>query len=394
MENIISQLDNLVNVRKPCAQTSYISDKLKFTRNQKAYHWSYKLNDKKCGVSSVPLSSLTDSQKEFLQKNGSNEARFIVSDSDIIELFLKIDGQYMSIDEDLVNYTKGAQSRQEHGFVGFTFLPPTGYKPTIMQPSYVTPPTTFEETTSDFDALKELISQEKSKFKSVAPAPAPKKPSIPLEQKKINLMSFVKDFDNQIHKIFKDLQNKEINIANDGFVTFTMLIEEGSQDSINHQRIVNERNHRSSKLDTIDGETMFSYLMNPIYESLGFDRREDLDRKHYTGMGDSGDFKYGTTRLDIKTRKKEANRLCNLLVNKGQDGFNVYGLVLREGDPDCKGAQRRLTFVGVASQDLVTSKPPQEINKALKYEVGIHQLTSLRDFILDVLLEVIQKEEN
>jgi len=30
----------------------------------------------------------------------------------------------------------------------------------------------------------------------------------------------------------------------------------------------------------------------------------------------------------------------------------------------------------------------------LKYEVGIHQLTSLRDFILDVLLEVIQKEEN
>lgn len=386
-DNIISQLDCLVNVRNPHAQP-YISDKLKFTKNQKAYHWSYKFGDQKCGVSSVPLSLLSDSQKEFLQKNGSNEARFIISDSEIIELFLKIDDQYLPIDEDLVKYTKGSQSRLEHGFVGFTFLPPTNYKESIMQP------TIESHASSDFDALKELIDQEKSKFKSVAPTPEPKKPSIPFEQKKANLMAFVKDFDNQIHKIFKDLPNKEINIANDGFVTFTMLIEEGSQDSINHQRIVNERNHRSSKLDTIDGETMFSYLMNPIYEYLGFDRREDLDRKHYTGMGDSGDFKYGTTRLDIKTRKKESNRLCNLLVNKGQDGFNVYGLVLREGDPDCKGAQRRLTFVGVASQALVLSKPPQEINKALKYEVGIHQLTSLRDFILDVLLEVIQKEEN
>lgn len=389
--NIVSQLENLVNLNKQpyipdaVVAPTYINAKLKFTRNQKAYHWSYKLGNKKYGVSSVPLLKLTSVQKEFLRKNGSNDSRFIIDDDAIIELHLKIDGEYVAIDSDIIDYSADEQIRKEHGFVGFTFLPNQDSKPVELP----------VETTSDpsFDELKELISQEKSKFKSEAPI-TPKKPSIPLEQKKSNLIAFVKDFDNQIHKIFKDIPNKEINIANDGFVTFTMLIEEGSQDSINHQRIVNERNHRSSKLDTIDGETMFSYLMNPIYEYLGFDRREDLDRKHYTGMGDSGDFKYGTTRLDIKTRKKESNRLCNLLVNEGQDGFNVYGLVLREGDQDCKGAQRRLTFTGVASQAVVRSKPPQEINKALKYEVGIHQLTSLRDFVLDVLLEVIQKEEN
>lgn len=401
--DILSQLDSVVNKgngvsKQPETTVPYLQQKLKFSRNQRGYHWSYRVDKAKWGVSSKPFSELTKDQQAFLQQNGGNEAKFIIDKNTIVELWLKTaDGEFIPLDVDILNYKAGRDVRANHGFSGFTFLPAQALNnktmPSTKKATEDAKKPTEETMNSNvsFDDLKDLIAQAKQKFEKPV---QPTTPSIQLAQKKENLMAFVKDFDAQIHKVFKDIPNREINISNDGFVTFTMLIEEKSQEDTDHQRIVQERNHRGSKLDTIDGEAMFAYLMNPIYEHLGFDRREDPDRKHYKGMGDSGDFKYGTTRLDIKTRKREPNRLCNLLVNMGHEDFNVYGLVLREGDGDCKGEQRRLSFVGTASQELVTSKPAQMINKNMKYEVGIHQLNSLRNFILDVLLEVLEKEES
>lgn len=403
--SLLSKLDdftspdkNMNYVKEP---TKYHTGSLSVSKNQFGYHWSYKNGNKKYSISSKPLDTLNSSQIEFLKSYAKNKAKFVLEDKSIMELWLMVDGEYMAIDEDLVNYKDGLHVRI--GFNGLTFLPSqeVSVKVEEKKNSWSVVPDSWSivpyatQTSSEFDDLKLLVQAEKSKFapKLQEEILISKKPSIPLEQRKLNLKAFIQDFDNQLHKLFKAFPNREINISNDGFITFTMLIEPNSQEDKEHKRIVQERNHAGSKLDTIDGEAMFAYLMNPIYEFLGFDKREDPDRKHYTGMGDSGDFKYGTTRLDIKTRKKVGGRLCNLLVNKGHEDFNMYGLVLREGDATCEGNQRRLSFVGVASQQVVVEKPAQNINGAMKFEVGIHQLSSLRDFILDVLLEVIQKDE-
>jgi hypothetical protein len=389
--NLLSELD-LVADNIYYKTENYITDKLTVSKNQFGYHWSIKMLGKKFSVSSCSLDKLTGEQIEFLKTHYRAEAKYILDENNITELWLKDSDEFIPIDEDLIQYKSGKESRQAHGMLGFTFLPCENNNKATWSPV----PLPMPSKPSEFDDLKALIAAEKQKFvPKLAPEvpAAPKKPSIPLEQRKENLKSFILDFDNQLHRIFKDLPNKEINIANDGFITFSMLIEPDSKENKDHNQIVMERNHRGSRLDTIDGEAMFAYLMNPIYDHLGFDRREDPDRKHYTGMGDSGDFKYGTTRLDMKTRRKESGRLCNLLVNKGHEDFNMYGLVLREGDADCLGGQRRLNFVGVASKEVVIAKPAQMINKAYKYEVGMHQLSSLRDFIMDVLMEVIQKEE-
>ena len=385
--NLLSELNNF------STSPLYTKTELSVSKNQFGYHWSFEnIDNKKISVSSLSLNKLSDEQIEFLKNSAKNECKFLYDEKGIIELWLKgPDQEYVVLDEDILQYKSGTEIRQSHGLMGFTFLPSEKHDQKTWSPVPMPP------SPSEFDDLKALVAAEKQKFvaKSVPEIPAaPKKPSIPLEQRKQNLKNLLLDFDNQLHKIFKDLPNREINISNDGFITFTMLIEPDSKENKDHNQIVQERNHKGSRLDTIDGEAMFAYLMNPIYDHLGFDRREDPDRKHYTGMGDSGDFKYGTTRLDMKTRRKESGRLCNLLVNKGHEDFNMYGLVLREGDADCLGGQRRLNFVGVASKEVVCARSAQMINKAYKYEVGVHQLSSLRDFIMDVLMEVIQKEES
>lgn len=367
----------------------YIYSKLKFSRNQKGYHWTYRKDGKKFGVSSIPINSLTTDQISFFKENGSNDAKFLIDNDsgNIIELFLKSkDGNFIALDDDLLQYKSGLNIRKKDGFNGFTFLPSS---PSPITENNNTNVVMYSDVT--FDSLRKSAECQKNKFKKQFDNVST---SIPLQQKMSNLNAFINDFDNQIFKLFKDFPNKDINISNSGFMTFTMMIDKGSQDDIEHFRIIKDRNHKGTHIDTIDGEAMFSNLMNPIYKHLGFDKREYADRNHYNEMGDDGDFRYGTTRLDMKTRKRERNRKCNLLVNKGHENYNMFGLSLREGDLGRKGEQRRILFAGVATHEMVVSRPPRMINNSMKYEVHVNELLSLREFVIDVLLEVIQKEEN
>lgn len=217
------------------------------------------------------------------------------------------------------------------------------------------------------------------------------------KQEKINnLRDFLQDMDVKLYSIFKEYKNREINIQNNGHIRFSVQIEEGSDENNIHEQAMLLRNHSRTKLDAIDGEAVFSYLMNPILKHLGFNVRFKIDGRSFEKMGDNGDFTYGTKRLDIKTRQvKNVKFQNNLLVNEHtvNKGFNEYALVLREGDPELKGKQRRLSFVGTATSEKVTSKPAKLINNGKKYEVAIPELDSLRVLISRVLLEIIEKEE-
>lgn len=397
--NQISQtLKNIASDNFSTKEPEYYLQKLRFGRNQYGYHWSYKVGNKKYSVSSKKPEDLSEEQMDFLQTFGANEAKFIVSKGCITELWLKCYNDFVKLDSDILQYKKGSESRKKHGFDGTTYFFPKNYKWDIgFTTPDVTPKYDLQNESKSFKSAPSFEDLDKLANKLIDKYTRPKAkeiPTIPLSEKKKNLESFLKNFEVQLHKIFKNIKNREINISNDGFITFSMEIEKDSQENINHNSIIFRRNHKGSRLDTIDGEAMFSYLMNPIYKHLGFSKREYPDRKHYTGMGDSGDFKYGTTRLDMKTRRKEKNNFCNLLVNKGHENYNQYGLVLREGDVECKGNQRRLTFVGVASQQMVTKNSPKMINGALKYEVGLHELESLGGFIIKVLIEVLKKDES
>jgi hypothetical protein len=193
----------------------YIKSKLKFSRNQKGYSWTFRKEGNKFGVSSIPFERMTNEQCVFLQQNGSNDAKFIIDNNNIIELWLKTtDGEFVALDDDILQYKSGLAIRGKHGFNGFTFFPVQSPAQSPVQSPDNDEIKVEENIMKDdisFSDLKELVAEQKKKFSKAQVQTT--KTSIPLEQKKKNCYSFINDFDNQIAKIFKNLSNKEINIA-------------------------------------------------------------------------------------------------------------------------------------------------------------------------------------
>lgn len=223
--------------------------------------------------------------------------------------------------------------------------------------------------------------------------------SLSFDQKEKNVQEFLPNMRNELFKIFENSFG-EIQIDNSGRINFVIEIDEDTDISKEHIRVTEKRQHKYTKLDAIDGEATFVYLMNPILEYLGFNSRFYLDDRSYKNMGDNGDFKFGAKRLDIKTRQVKSNSFrqkTNLLVNEFtvDKNFNFYGLVHREGDHDLLGKQRRCTFVGTATHEEVTKNKPISIssksNYGKKYEVNQDNLDSLNNLITDVCLEILYR---
>lgn len=264
--------------------------------------------------------------------------------------------------------------------------------------------------------VKKIQEEEAARIASIQAAPKPASvniaktlvqqniaPSVSLEQKKENLTNFLVNMKNELFKIFTSSNERylgEIQIDSNGSLSFVYEIQAGSSVSEEHIAVVTSRNHRFTKLDAVDGEAMFVYLMNPILEYLQFDTRYLLDGRSYKSMGDNGDFKFGGERLDIKTRqvKATANKdKVNLLINEStvNNKFNYYGLVHREGDAGLEGNQRRLTLIGTATAAQVKSKTPKYLGKSeklgLKYEVDQNELSSLTMIISQVCQEIFYR---
>jgi len=390
---------------------------LKVSSNQYCFSWGLIVGKKRLTVSSKRKSELTPGQIQFIQKNKKTDAKILVKrvkgGQAIVELWLKdIDtNEYVPLDDDILEYKGGKSIRHSHGFNGFTFLPATTVS---AEETDIEEPIMYNNTVNAgnikavpqgaFSELAALVEDIEQEAELLADPPEPEKSGLTKEDKVANATSFVKNMDVELYEIFKPIPNCDVNIDNTGYIRFSMEIEGNSKQSIWHQKIVGQRNHAGTKLDAIDGEAIFVELMNPIFEHLGFDFRFVLDGRAFIGMGDNGDFKYGTRRIDIKTRRKSiitlrngssAQAKANLLVNSNTvgKGFNEYGLVHREGDYDREGKQRRCTFVGTATHEKVTKHPAQMINKKLKHEVSAFDLDSLRRLISRVVLEVLQKEE-
>jgi hypothetical protein len=253
-----------------------------------------------------------------------------------------------------------------------------------------------------FNTIKE---QESSKKKSIASTSNKVENFTSIEEKEENIKVFMKNMKNDLFKIF-DGSNGEIQIDPFDNISFVMEIQENSILSKEHMEITRLRGHKYTNLDAIDGEAVFVYLMNPILEHLKFSTRFLLDGRSYKNMGDNGDFKFGSKRLDIKTRQVRSSNFrskTNLLINEStiSKKFNYYGLVHREGDSSLEGKQRRCTFVGTATHEKVVENPPFIIGNGdgrkdlgKKYEVKIDELDSLSILIADVCLELFYRGGN
>ena len=399
--------------------SEYVYGRLSFAKNQHAFYWRKTLNvdgkKKTFSISTNNIVNLTKEQIRFVQEYGNNEAKFLVRSNkhgdNIVELWLQDQfGSFIPVDSDILKYKSGSKIRKANGFCGSTFLPVSTEERKDLPPIETKAPSvirrappkgkTMGETNIAYDAtmddIKSLVSNIQESDKIVNEEEIAVDSGLTKQEKINNTREFLKDMDNQLFDIFRDFDNREVNIENNKHIRFSMTIEEASNEDAVHKDAVTRRNHGGTKLDAVDGEAMFSYLMNPIFKRLGFYTRFKIDGRRFEKMGDNGDFSYGTQRLDIKTRqKKNPKYRHNLLVNESatHKGFNEYALVLREGDPKLEGKQRRLTFIGTATAEKVTSNPAKFINGGKKYEVEIPELESLRVLISRVLLEVLEKEE-
>jgi len=214
------------------------------------------------------------------------------------------------------------------------------------------------------------------------------------------LDQFLASLDSNLIKLFKDrLGGWHINTQRGDRLEFQMEIESGSEIDVLACGAVKNINKAKIKLDSKDGEYTFAYMFNLMFEYLGFTKRFEVDDKHYEGMGDNGDFKYGMRRLDIKLRQRvQVNYRWDLWVNaKDADiGYNEFILMRRDGDPNKTGEQRRITVAGYATSEQVRAIPPDVRNrkdKTLKYEVKEEDLIDLRGLMTLVLKEVLLTEE-
>lgn len=400
-------------------KSKYLFQKLKSSQNQYCFSWGVSVGQKRLTVSSRNKSELTPAQKDFIVKNKTTDAKVLIEKMKggqaIVELWLKDTdtNEYVPLDSDIIIYKDGESIRRSHQFSGFTFLPAInniGEEPKKEQLMHneintVNADIKSSDNSVSFDELTALVEGiEKEAEQVSAEPPPPEKSGLTKEEKTANATSFVKNMDVELFSVFKNIKKREVNIDNSGYIRFSMEIEAHSKQSLWHQKIVGLRNHAGTKLDAIDGEAIFVELMNPIFKYLGFDFRFVLEGRAFIGMGDNGDFKYGTRRIDVKTRRKSIITLRNgkreegkahLLVNAHtvKKGFNEYALVHREGDHEREGEQRRCTLMGTATHERVTRDPARMINKKMKFEVNAYDLDSLRRLISRVVLEVLQKEE-
>jgi hypothetical protein len=222
-------------------------------------------------------------------------------------------------------------------------------------------------------------------------------PSVTKSEK---LDQFLENLDSNLIKLFKDkLGGWHINTQRNDRLEFQIEIEPNTEIDLLARNAVTNINKAKIKLDSKDGEYTFAYMFNQMFEYLGFSKRFEVDDKHYEGMGDNGDFKYGMRRLDIKLRQRvQVNYRWDLWVNsKDADvGYNEFILIRRDGDASKIGEQRRLTIAGYATSEQVRAIPPDMRNRrdrTLKYEVKEEDLIDLRGLISLVLKEVLLTEE-
>lgn len=225
-------------------------------------------------------------------------------------------------------------------------------------------------------------------------------PNISLEEKTTRANQFLSNIDEEITKLFKNKHGGwHINTQRNNRLEYQIEIEPESEIDQLVRKAVTSISKARIKLDSKDGEFVFAYIFNNIFEYLGFSKRFEVDDKHYDGIGDNGDFKYGLKRLDIKLRQRQkVNYRWDLWVNAkdAEVGYNEFILVRRDGDDAKVGGQRRLTIAGYATVDMVKANKPiarKKTDSTLKYEVKEEELLDLKDLISIVVKEVLSTEE-
>ncbi len=219
-------------------------------------------------------------------------------------------------------------------------------------------------------------------------------------KKRESLESFLSDFDSNLFQLFKTKPGGwHVNSQRNGRLEYQVEIEPNDEMDLLSKAAVANINKKKIGIDSKDGEYSFTYIFNPIFEHLGFDKRFEVDDKPYKGMGDNGDFKYGLRRIDIKLRQREkATHRWDLWVNEkdADAGYNEFILMRRDGDYKKEGGQRRITVAGYATVDQVKAVLPEARNRrerGLKYEVEEKNICDMRDLIKYVLTEVLNTEE-
>jgi len=249
--------------------------------------------------------------------------------------------------------------------------------------------TEVSETTSE--PVKEV---KKPTWDSVSSVPLTK------AEKTQNMNAFLSDLDKNLISVFKDLPgNWHQNSQRNNRLEYQVEIEPGDEIDLLAQAAVANIGKKKIKVDSKDGEYIFTYIFNPIFAHLGFNKRFEVDDKLYKGMGDNGDFKYGMKRVDIKLRQREkVVHRWDLWVNEkdADAGYDEFILMRRDGDYRKIGEQRRITVAGFATVEQVKSVAPEIRNRrerVLKYEVEEKDMCDMRDFIRIVLTEVLSTEE-
>jgi hypothetical protein len=221
------------------------------------------------------------------------------------------------------------------------------------------------------------------------------------EIKEKNYKAFIADLDNSLSHLFKNNPGSwHVNTQRNNRLEYQIDIEPKDELDKLASAAVSNIGKKKIRIDSKDGEYVFTYIFNPIFKHLGFDKRFEVDDKPYKGMGDNGDFKYGMKRLDIKLRQREkVIHRWDLWVNEkdADAGYNEFILMRRDGDYNKEGEQRRITVAGYATVDQVKSTNPEVRNRrdsrVLKYEVEEKNMMDMRELIKLVLKEVLDIEE-
>jgi hypothetical protein len=314
--------------------------------------------------------------------------------------FLLKDGKYwavkiadkddIALGTDIMDYKYGSLWRKENGIDDVTFLP--------AEEKVIEPVSTKSKLEDILNKRKQLENTKKQIISEVLPEVIATS-GLSLDEKRENIENFCENIDIELPKVFKDIKDCEINKDVFGRYTFCIFVKSDSDFDKRSKEVVALRNKGGRiKLDCTDGELCYKFMMDKIFEHIGLDKRLDIDTNHYKNMGDSGDFRAGTMRIDIKTRNKSGSKLCNLLIDEScvKEGYNEFGLVHRKGDLDCKGNERRLEFKGIIETEEVLKKfpkGPQIINSRPKYEITDEDLHCISQTIIRTLLELVQRDD-
>lgn len=373
----------------------------KFVRSQKSggrdesgkryqcYAWF--IDDNK--ITSISKKKIDVTTRNFIEACSSRPVRVGYDDkNNIIELYLlDQNGSFVLLDTDIINYKSKMYTS------GFSLLSSSNISFNNVLNNSI--------KSSDLNKLEGIVDKIGEKFQ-----PKVKKQAIinnkfvSIETKTKNVSNFINDiFNNKsevISKLFNDSEFK-VNVLNNGGIIFNVNILAGSSLDVEVNNIVNKIDKKKViNITSVDGELPFAVFMNRIFSHLQLDTRVYVDESTYSNMGDDGDLRVSSYRLDIKVRQKyNAHNMCHLLINEEtlDKGFNFFIYAIREGDRDKNGEDRRVNFYGYITNDDAKNGfkafiKPRNRKGHWTRQFTISQVRPFNDLIAKLVLAALKKE--